>query len=326
MSITLSPTAVSLNRGATAQVTAQALDSNNNVVAAPALAFQAATQCIPAMPCDTPPITVSNTGLICAGQWDASVPPIKCQATDNVGTATITATASVNGKIITSSAVVVTDHERIDSVRVASSGGTPDCPAPPANACVSQSDKAPFQLQAFSNDPAACQRINGSASTPCQLPADTVGSVNWSVSPAQVATADAAIHAMTDPVCVTAAAPGEGVVVGSVGPSGSAITGSAAFTTCPVASIHVHQKNTPTPPDTDTFFTAPVGSTVPLVADVVDSNGTSLSSTTALTWFTSQPALASVSLGTVGTIAPGFAEITAACLPPSCNVNFTPPK
>ncbi len=321
-SITLSPTNVSLNRGAAAQLTAQALDANNNLVATPTLAYHSSNSAI----------TVSSNGLICAGQWDANF--IKCQTTDNnnnllpLGSASITATATVNDKTVTSSAVVVTDHEPIDSVQVSLSGSIPSCAAPAANACVSQSGTAPFKLQAFSNDPAACQRITGSPAVPCQVPSSTVGSVNWQVSPAQVATADAAIHAATDPVCVTAAAPGLGAVAGSVGIAGSAVSGSVPFTTCAVVSIHVHQQNpTPTPPDTATSFTAPVGGTVPLVADVKDTLGATLTSTLALTWLTSQPALASVSPSTaqgaiVQAVAPGTASITAACLPPACNVNL----
>jgi hypothetical protein len=323
-SITLSPSNLSLNRGATAQITAQALDANNNPVAIPTLAFHSSN----------PAITVSSNGMICAGQWDANF--INCQITDNnnnvlplatvAAPASITATATVNDKTITSSAVVVTDHERIDSLQVCLvDGAGTHCPAP-ATGCVSQNGSALYVAQAFSNDPQACQRINGSTGTPCQVPNDTIGSVNWQVSPAQVATADATTHTATDPAKLTAAVPGQGVVVGSVGPSGSTVTGSAPFTTCAVANIHVHHQG-----DTDTSFTAPVGGTVPLVANVKDSLGATLTSTLALTWLTSQPALASVSAGTaqgatVQALAPGTASITAACLPPLCNVNFTPPQ
>ncbi len=322
-SITLFPTAVSLNRGATAQITAQALDANNNVVTTPTLAFHSSNAAI----------TVSSNGLICAGQWDANF--IRCQTTDNnnnllpPGNASITATATVNDKTVTSSAVVVTDHERIDSIKI-----LPDSSNPAV--CVSQGGTAMFTAQAFSNDPAVCANLPGSPAAPCRLPdgtngsVNTIGNIDWQVSPAQVATTGATTQVATLPVTVTAAAPGQGVVVGSVGPSGSTVSGSAPFTTCAVASIHVHQQNTtPTPPDTATSFTAPVGGTVPLVADVFDSNTppVQLTSTIALTWLTSQPALASVSPSTaqgatVLAVAPGTASITAACLPPACNVNL----
>ncbi len=328
VSINLTPTAVSLNRGATAQITAQALDAANVSVSIPTLAYHS----------DNPAITISNSGLICAGQWDAnfitcytcSNPDLitnKCPANSSVllplGRANITATATVNNVTVTSSTVVVTDHEPLDSVQV-----IPDSSNP--SPCVSQAGTPPantakFTALAFSNDSAACQRITGSSSVPCQVPSSTIGSINWVVSPTTVATADAATKTATEPVVVTASIPGQGTVVGFVGATGSLVSGSTPFTTCAVASIHVQKSAS----DTSTSFTAPVGSTVTLVPIVKDSQGTTLdlsTSTLGLTWLSSQPALASVSLGTVNTTAPGTAEITAACLPSACNVNFTPPQ
>jgi len=328
VSINLTPTAVSLNRGATAQITAQALTSDNVSVSAPTLAYHS----------DNPAITVSNSGLICAGQWDAnfitcytcSNPDLitnKCPANSSVllplGRANITATATINNVTVTSSTVVVTDHERIDAIKIVPIKivpGTGACDPANPTCCVSQNGTAQFTAQALSDDPAVCSP----APFPCPLPNDTIGSVNWLVSPSQIATANAAVQDIKDPVTVTAAAPGQGVVVGSVGPSDSTVSGSAPFKTCAVASIVVQ-----TATDKSTSFTAPVGSTVTLAPIVKDSQGNTLdlsTSTLGLTWLSSQPALASVSLGTVNTVAPGTAEITAACLPPACNANFTPPQ
>ena len=317
-SITLTPSAVSLNRGATAQITAQAEGAEHTIIGTPVLAYSSDNPAI---------ITVSNSGLICAGQWDAN--HIVCQTSSNnnllpIGTANITATATINNQTLISSAVVVAVHEPIDSVQIVPSPGNP-------LGCVSQNgvpNTAQFTAQAFSHDPAACARIPGSPPAPCRVPDNTIGSINWEVSPGQVATADAAIHAVTDPVTVTAASPGQGVVAGLVGAAGSLVSGAAPFTTCGVASIHVHQQNmTPIPPDTATSFTAPIGATVSVVADVFDTKGVGLNNTIALGWTSFQPALAAVSPsttlgGTVEALAPGTASITAACIPPSCNVNL----
>jgi len=334
VSLTLTPIGVSLNRGATAQVTVQALDANNVAVAAPPLAFHSSNAAA---------ITVSPTGLICAGQWNASFQTcFICSNPDQVTNqcpanggdllpltpantpANITATGLTDNVTVTSTTVVVTDHEPIDSVQVIADPGNP-------SPCVSQAGPATaqFTVQAFSNDPAACQRLNGSAATPCAVPTDTIGSVNWQASPSQVATVDAAIHAATAPVTVTANAPGQGVIAGSVGVAASTVSGSSPFVTCAVTSIHVQQENTPTPPDTETSFTAPIGGTVPLTAIVIDSSGATLTNTLPLTWLTSQPGLASVSASTsqgatVQALGPGTASISAACLPPACNVNFVP--
>lgn len=328
INVKLSPATVSLSRGATAQITAQALDINNNTAGVPALTYGSSNDAI---------ITVSSSGLICAGRWDAQF--INCQTTDSnnnllplatvASPVQISASFTIDGQTKFSSAVVVTDHERIDSVRIIPDPGNP-VPGPGnATGCVSQGSTPPantakFTAQAFSNDPASCQRITGSPAVPCQVPGNTIGSIDWSISPEQIANIDATPKVASDPVVMTAAVPGQGTVSGSIGAVGSLVSGSATFTTCAVANIHVQKSET----DTSTSFTAPVSSTVTLTPIVVDSIGNSLDLTTStlgLTWLSSQPALAAVSLGTVNTGAPGTAEISAACLPSSCNINLNQP-
>ncbi len=346
VNINLSPATVSLSRGATAQITAQALDANNNVVATPALAYDCVVIQAGALP-GTPqqacssspdsPITVSSNGLICAGQWDVDF--IRCQTTGNgnnllpVGSASITvATTTASNTSFKSSAVVVTDHEPVDTLQIVPNSSNPTPGPGNPSGCFSQNgtptttpNAGMFTAQAFSNDPATCQRITRSTSVPCQVPSSTLGNINWAVSPAPVGIVSATTTAATDPVgvTVTAATPGQATVVASIGALGSLVSGSATFTTCAVASIQIQTSSG------NNSFTAPISSTVTLSAQVTDSQNILLNSSTSglsLTWLSSQPALASVSLGTVNTAAPGTAEITAACLPPSCNVNFVPPQ
>ena len=311
ISINLSPSAVSLSPGEKAQLFAQALDSNNNLAATPTLAFHSSSTAI----------TIANDGTICAGQWDANFivcNPLPPPASGPVAaTASVTATATINNANVVSNATIVTVHEPVDSVQVQPLGVAPDC--------VSQNGTEQYSLVAFSHDAAACQRLTGSSTTPCSVPTSTLGSVQWQVTPVQVATPDATIHLATAPVLVTAVAPGHGRVAGLLGPSGSAVTGAADFNACAVAKIDIHQKNTPTPPDTETSFSVAKGTSVFLTADVVDTHGVSLTSTLPLTWSTSQPALATVAGGQVGTVAPGTASITASCTPPACNVNLLSP-
>ena len=76
VNLTLTPIQMSLNRGATAQITAQALNANNVAVASPPLAFHSSSSAI----------TVSPTGLVCAGQWDASF--VTCLTCSNPGLTT----------------------------------------------------------------------------------------------------------------------------------------------------------------------------------------------------------------------------------------------
>ncbi len=164
---------------------------------------------------------------------------------------------------------------------------------------------------------------------PCQVPSNTIGNINWAdLSGAGGQYGQRDHYRGGRPGWRHRdrgrSRPGEWWWDRSAPPA-RLVSGSATFTTCAVASIHVQKSAT----DSTTSFTAPVSSTVTLAADVTDSQGITLDTTTStlsLTWLSSQPALASVSLGTVNTAAPGTAEITAACLPPSCNVNFVPPQ
>ena len=340
VSINLTPATVSLSRGATAQITAQALDVANQVVASPALAYD----CLfspagggPQVACSgaNAPITISSGGLICAGQWDTDF--ITCQTTDSnnnllpLGTASISAVStSPTITLLRSSTVVVTVHEPIDSVQLVPDPGNPvpgsmcnptGCfTEGTANACTP--NVGVFTAQAFSHDPAACQRI-GSTNVPCQVPSSTIGSINWSVSPSQVATVSSTTTLANQGITVTASTPGQGITIGSVGSVGSTVSGSYPFVTCPVASISLQTSTG------GNSFTAPVSSTVDLTATVSDVQGIPLDLTTnslGLTWLSSQPALANVALATVNTAAPGTAEITAACLPSACNGNFVPPQ
>jgi len=341
VAINLTPATISLSRGTTAQITAQALDSANQVVATPALAYDCVIveNGVPTTACSGPnsPITVSSSGLICAGQWDTDF--ITCQtsnASNNLlplGTVNISATsASTTANLLRSSTVVVTDHEPIGSMQlipgpqnpVSGSACNPTgCYTEGSpNACTP--NVGTFTAKAFSNDPTACQRITGSPTVPCEVPSNTIGSVNWSVTPGQVATLSETTTLASDPtgVTVTSSTPGQGAVVGSVGSVGSTVSGSLPFATCPVAAIQLQTSTG------GTSFTAPVSATVNLTATVTDIQGIQLDLTTnslGLAWLTSQPALANVALGTVNTASPGTAEITAACLPPGCNINFTPP-
>ena len=243
VSITLTPSELSLTRGAVVQITATAEDANHNAVSTPTLAYHCVQLPSQSACSANSPISVSSSGLVCAGQWDANA--IRCYDCSNpdlttnqcpannpvplpLGAASITATATVNDQTITSSAVVVTDHWPIDIVQVCSvdpSTLARTCPAP-ASACVSQNLTAQYAAEAFSKDPVACQNITGVSPPPipCRIPdgsqpgtINTIGSINWLVSPSQVATADATVHVPSEPVTVTAATPGAGVVTAWLG-------------------------------------------------------------------------------------------------------------
>lgn len=93
------------------------------------------------------------------------------------------------------------------------------------------------------------------------------------------------------------------------------------FIVCPVQSILVHDANS-----SATFFTINAGATQNLVADVLDSKGTSIKPN--LSWATSQAGAATLSSETAtATLAgngPGTSSITATCISPNCNASLPP--
>src|SRR5450759_3280186 len=116
---------------------------------------------------------------------------------------------------------------------------------------------------------------------------------------------------------LTARIPGATTIFASV--SGINSPG-AQYLTCPAASIMVHDANS-----SNTSFTLTTGGTQPLTADVLDTNGQSI--TPPLTWGSSAKASVTVAPGTTGNaatltaVAPGTAYITASCSNPACNKN-----
>ncbi|HXZ78836.1 MAG TPA: hypothetical protein VEG30_02830 [Terriglobales bacterium] len=133
-----------------------------------------------------------------------------------------------------------------------------------------------------------------------------VGSITWQVGDANVASID------TNGV-TTAKNPGKTQVFASVGNITSA---GAGFVTCAVQSIHVHVSNA-----ADTTFSLSSGTTVSLTADMVDSKGVTVTGVIP-TWNSTQPAVATVSGGTVSAVGAGVTGIGASCSPPSCNSGF----
>ena len=118
---------------------------------------------------------------------------------------------------------------------------------------------------------------------------------------------------------MTAQQPGATSLIASV--SGVNSPG-AAYITCPVASIAVHQSG-----GSGTSFSLTVPNTQNVTADVVDSAGVSIAP--ALTWGSSSNAVATVAAATgtsntatVTAVAGGTANITATCSYPGCNIGL----
>lgn len=232
--------------------------------------------------------TVSNNGLVCAGTWDSLTTPVVCTPAAAAGTSNLTATAGG----ITSNIVVASIHLHVDNITL----------SPASVNCKSQNDTQMFTATAFNS---------GVDIT------STVGTFAWTTSDGTVATIDVAGPATTPVLTanqaqIKAKNPGLTNIAASISGTNSV---AAPFITCSPATISIH--TTDAVPVTS--FSIATNATKQLAADVVDTLGVTLTGL-ALTWTSSQPAIATVNgAGLVTGVAPGVAIITASCTPPSCN-------
>jgi WD40 repeat protein len=205
-----------------------------------------------------------------------------------VGQVTITATSNNN---ITATALVYV-HEKVDQVGV----GLP--------ACTTMGQPVGIYGAAYSTSAQGC-----SVASPCNI-TSTVGPFTFGSN-------DTSVVAGNADGGLTAGIPGATTVFASVAGVNSVGT---RYVTCPVAYILVHS-----PTDTNiTSFTTNTGGTVPLVANVFDTNNQSIAPP--IIWASSANAAATVAVSstnnnaaTVTALTPGTATITATCSYPACN-------
>jgi hypothetical protein len=287
-SLTIAPTYLSLSPGQTAQLTVTPKDfAGNNVVADVSYSSS-----------NTSLVTVTATGTVCAGLWDANF--ITCNAIQGQG-AVGQANIVVKSGTVTATATTYT-HLQVDRIFVT-----------PPTGCVSMGATPTYLATVYNITAPGC-----SPTIPCDI-TSSVGPITFHSTDTQVMT-----NNVTSGV-LTATNPGSTSIYASV--SGLNSIPQPALV-CPVQSILIHDANS----SNTTFSLAPTN-TQALVADVLDTSGTSI--TPILTW-------ASVPQG-VGTVAPttstttpppngqtftantgGTSIVTATCAPPSCNRNIAP--
>lgn len=241
---------------------------------------------------DNPALDIAKNGLACGGKWDSLDSPVVCTAAAAPAVATITAT--VGGKTATAKLYV---HQHIDNVTI-----SPTIVFP---ACKSQGQTQQYTATAFSG--------------PVALDPATVGPFNFTsgdVNVATLATADQPSGQPTNQITAKAKNPGMTTIIASVAGTTSI---AANFTTCSPATISLHVKDS-----TDTAFSIATGSTKQLAADVVDSNGKTITGLT-LTFSSSSRAASVNSSGLVSASNVGQATITASCSPPTCNPGINIP-
>ena len=155
--LTVTPSAVSINQGGVQQLSTTVLDEKGTVIcpgaSCPITSFTFTS--------DAPAVaTVSKGGLVCGGTWDSTDTPIDCKA-GQVGSANITVTAD---KLTATVPVAV--HVRLASLTISTT----------TTGCVSNGDTAQFTAKAF--DPLGNDITS------------TAGAINWNSTDNNIATID----------------------------------------------------------------------------------------------------------------------------------------
>lgn len=187
-SINLTPATISLNEGAVAQLSAIALNSAGVTVPADITFSSSNTQIA----------TVSSSGLICGGVWDANI--INCKATQGtlgVGKITITATATAFNVTATTTVYV---HERVDQVEAIVPGN-----------CTTMGKAVRVTGKAFSTSAPGC-----SPAAPCDI-TNTVGPFTFGTNNSKVAATSAGIQSTYSSSTNTPVYLSGGTITGSKG-------------------------------------------------------------------------------------------------------------
>lgn len=296
-SITLPTTNISLTKGDTYQLTPTASDKTGKTVSVDYVYSST----------DPATVSVSPTGLICAGSWNVTA--IVCTpAVVTASTKPVAITISAKNSVASIQATVVV-HEAVDSIQV-----TPPLPGD----CRSSADTLQLQATAYSNSTTVCNTY--STTPPCALPAATIGEFTWFSANPSVVTVD---NTTTPTGLATAQAPGTAKVYATLGSTNSP---NVVFTTCPIVSLQLTRQDT----NDTTPFAVDTNGTKILALTAIDSKGKTL--TAPLVAYNSTNAYSlSVLAGsnyttaTVTGLAPASTGVVSvSCTNPGCNTNLTP--
>ncbi len=288
--ITLSPAnTVSLDVGsATQNFTATPENAKRNPITTPVTFLSS----------NTAVLTISSSGLACAGTWDSITAPQICTP-GPVGVAQVTATS--HG--VSSPPTTVYVHQHIDNMVITPVPGQ----TPPTGPCFSKGQVFNYQASAFSRG------LDITA---------TVGPPTWQASNFVVV----AVLAASDSTAVAGLTPGQAQVTAKTPgitslfvTNGNATSQPVDFTTCAVQSIALTVGDSPT-----NFVSVTSGSGKIVTATVVDTQGNTITDVP-LTWSSSTPGTVAVTAqGGVTTTQAGGGSVVASCTPPTCNVGFLP--
>jgi len=271
-SITVSPPTMSLDHGQVAQIgSVQVLNSSNTAVSpTPTITYTST---------DPTSVTVTTTGAVCAGVFDAN--NVVCQTKNSSGVPlpdkVVNITIAGGGLTAT---VAVYVHTHVDTISVF---GPPNPPV-----CASQNQTEQFTAKAISGGTDITSKV---------------GPFIWSTGNTAVATTD------TNGV-VTSRLPGATNVVASVNNT----TGTPAlFVACPPKTIALTLSD-----GASTTFNVATGTSETLAATVTDILGQPITGTS-LTYSSYVPSAASARSTAVSTPGAGQSSLVASCTPPGCN-------
>lgn len=290
--ITISSNNISLVRGEVMQLSPTATNSSGQVVT---VDFVYSTG-------DPSLVTVSSTGLVCAGVWDAV--SVVCKPTSKVGTTTVTISAKNSSATLPVTTFV---HEAIDSIQ-----------AVQPTDCVSASKTLQLTAKAYSTNSTVCAGLGGSV--PCELPKNSIGDFTWLSGDPLVVTID---NATNPSGLATAQHAGTARVYAVLGETHS---NSAVFTTCPIVSLQIARSDT----NDTTPFSLDVNGTKDFNAIAIDSKGETVANPQ-IAWYSNNyyaysitPGSTSLTATATATKAASTAMLSVSCSDPNCNRNLSP--
>lgn len=288
--ITLSPAnTVSLDLGSATQIFTATPQNSKRVTITTPVSFLSSNTAV---------LTISSSGLACAGTWDSITAPQICTP-GPVGVALVTATS--HG--VSSPPTTVYVHQHIDSIVVS------PVPAqtPPTGPCFSKGQTFNYQATALSRG------LDVTA---------TAGPFAWQSTQVPVAT----LAAPTETTPVAGLVIGQVQVIAntpgltSLFVSNSNVTSQPLdFSTCAVQSIALAVTD-----GTTNTINVVSGSGKSVTATVVDTQGNTITGVP-LTWSSSTPGSVAVSSeGAITTSQAGGGTVVASCTPPTCNIGLKP--
>ena len=284
-SVSITPTAISMNAGDVLAVNVAALDANKKSVFNQTFAFSSSN----------PSIQISTTGLLCAGTWDSLTNPINCHAIA-LSAATPGATSTIHATVqgVTSNSVVVSVHLPITSLVIN--------PASPA--CVKQGASISYTAQAFSG----ATDITAS-----------VGAFNWNIASTTVGTPASFFTSGSTATTnsVKAVLPGITQVSVSANTVNPVSGVPATFAECAITSLQISPQGT--------TVLSGAGKTQQFTATAVDSSGAAVSGETLTWTSSQPAAVTVNTSGLATAVAAGTSSIVASCAPASCNLGYNLP-